>query len=244
MINKAQETASGTIKMKVGDWKYITSDGFCTLFKNESLIWNSIDTNIVQVNPTSGLLYACNTGTTTVFATNIEKTEIKVFCDVEVEATEAYLKEQKLSPPSTSIMTTRYCDDNYGNVSALGYSGTSYEYKIVGNGITLKNGFRSKNGSVNMYSDFFRSKLIEMKNIYAAMSPDQRMAWLWLRVNDFIDLVGIINTQFVTEVAKKIALNILSSYSIDLGGMLEPTILGVYNWYLAENAAISYFQAF
>ena len=31
---------------------------------------------------------------------------------------------------------------------------------------------------------------------------------------------------------------------IDLGGMLEATILGLYDWYLGEDEAVSYFKAF
>lgn len=239
-----KERSTGTIKIKVGEWRYITSEAFCASLKDEILIWKSIDPNIVQVNPNSGLLYACDVGTATVFATDIEETEIKVFCSIEVEATESYLKEQKATARSAVTMSWDCCDNGYGDISAMGYSGTIFEYKIIGSRVTLQKGLGAKNGTSNIYSDLFRSALVQMDNIYASMTPDQRRAWLKLRVNDFIQLVGIFNPQSVSETAKNIAKQILSNYGIDLGGMLEATILGVYNWYLAEEDAVSYYNAF
>ena len=128
--NPTEKSVIGKMKMKVGEWKYITTESFCSLYKDESLLWNSIDSNIVKVNPNSGLLYASDIGTTTVLATDINGTDIKLICNIEVEATEQYLKMQKLPANTASTMAARCCDSGYGDVLALGYSGTIFEYKI------------------------------------------------------------------------------------------------------------------
>ena len=245
--NITTESTTGIIRMKVGEWKYITSEPFCMLFKNEKLLWSSLDTNIAQVNPNSGLLSACGVGTTTIFATDIDEATIKVFCSIEVTANESAVQAKTLNNRSTSVAIAS-CGGNgtndSGNVSALGYSGTVFAYKVMGRQITLEKGFGAKNGTSNTYSDLFRYKLVEMNNIYAAMSVDQRRAWLKLRLHDFIGLVGLFNPQSVTETAMNIAKEILSGYGMDLEGRLEATILGIYNWYLAEEDAVSYYSAF
>ena len=83
--NTTEKSVIGKIKMKVGEWKYITTESFCSLYEENSLLWTSIDSNIVKVNPNSGLLYASDIGTTTVFATDINGTDIKLICYIEVE---------------------------------------------------------------------------------------------------------------------------------------------------------------
>lgn len=238
-----KERSTGTIKIKVGEWRYITSEAFCASLKDEILIWKSIDPNIVQVNPNSGLLYACDVGTATVFATDIEETEIKVFCSIEVEATESYLKEQKATARSAVTMSWDCCDNGYGDISAMGYSGTIFEYKIIGSIVTLQKGLGAKNGTSNIYSDLFRAKLVEMNNIYASMSPDQRRAWMELRLkgllSNIIELLEKGPEKFVIDYIKDSLVNYVLSLD-----EIEALVNGFYSWYVAEQNAISYYQAF
>ena len=235
-------TISGKLILDKGDWSYITSARFYSLDATINLTWESLDTTIAQINPNSGLIYAKNVGETTVIGISNDET-ITVLCPIKVQAKPTELVTAATSASTASVMPR--CGGNCsGDITALGYSGTVFEYKIVGSLVTLEKGFGAKNGTSNIYSDLFRSALVQMDNIYASMTPDQRRAWLKLRVNDFIQLVGIFNPQSVSETAKNIAKQILSNYGIDLGGMLEATILGVYNWYLAEKDAVSYYNAF
>ena len=241
--NTTEKSVIGKIKMKVGEWKYITTESFCSIYKDESLLWNSIDSNIVKVNPNSGLLYASDIGTTTVFATDINGADIKLICNIEVEATEEYLKMQKLSTNTSSTMTTRCCDSGYGDVTALGYSGTVFEYKIVGNRVTLEKGFGAKNGTSNMYSDFFRANLVEMKNIYASMSPTQRAAWMELRLKGLLDTIISWLTNSPEELAKSYIKDALVNTVISMDE-IEALIYGCSSWYRVEQSAISNYQAF
>ena len=244
MINNTTEkSVIGKMKMKVGEWKYITSESFCSLCKDEGLLWNSIDSNIVKVNFNSGLLYASDIGTTTVFATDINGKDIKLICYIEVEATEQYLKMQKVSANTTSTMTTRCCDSGYGDVSALGYSGTVFEYKILGNRVTLEKGFGAKNGTSNIYSDFFRANLVEMNNIYASMSPTQRQAWMNLRIK------GLANTviSWITSSPEELVKSYIKDALIDMvipTDEIEALIYGCRSWYIVEQSAISNYEAF
>ena len=244
MINTATEkSVIGKMKMKVGEWKYITTESFCSLYKDESLLWNSIDSNVVKVNPNSGLLYASDTGTTTVFATDINGSDIKLICNIKVEATEEYLKLQKLSANTASTLSTRCCDSGYGDVSAMGYSGTIFEYKIVGSRVTLEKGFGAKNGTSNIYSDLFRANLVEMNNIYASMSPTQREAWMKLR------LKGLLNTviSWITSSPEELVIGYIKDALIDMvipTDEIEALIYGCRSWYRVEQSAISNYQAF
>ena len=241
--NSTEKTVTGKIKMKIGEWKYITSEPFCSLFKDEKLVWSSIDTNIVNVNPNSGLLYASGLGTTTIFATDINETTIKVFCSVEVEAAEQHLKEQTLSTQTTSTVATRCCDNGYGNISALGYSGTVFAYKIVGSRVTLEKGFGAKNGTSDVYSDLFRAKLVQMKNIYASMSSAQKNAWLELRLRGVLDTIISLLTSTPMESVKSYIEDYLVNTVIP-SDEIEALLNGFYSWYRAEQNAIAYFNAF
>lgn len=241
--NTTEKTAIGKIKIKVGEWKYITSEPFCSLFKDETLLWSSIDTNIVKVNPNSGLLYASDIGTTTVFATDINGTDIQLICNIEVEATEEYLKMQKLSTNTTSTLTTRCCDSGYGDVSAMGYSGTIFEYKIVGSRVTLEKGFGAKNGTSNIYSYLFRAELVEMNNIYETMSPTQREVWLTMRLEG---LVGFFEDWFekgLKTAAKNKIRDIIIEKALNLDE-LDAISNGFYSWYRAEQSAIRCYESF
>ena len=241
--NTTEKSVIGKIKMKVGEWKYITNESFCLLYKDDTLLWSSIDSNIVKVNPNSGLLYASNVGSTTVFATDINGTDIKLICYIEVEATEQYLKMQKLSANTTSTMTTRCCDSCCGDVSALGYSGTVFEYKIVGNRVTLEKGFGAKNGTSNIYSDLFRANLVEMNNIYASMSPTQRSVWMGLRLGGLIPTIKQLLKGNYDKLAKDYIKDIIIQNALNLNE-LEATVLGLRSWYTVEDNAVSYYEAF
>lgn len=242
--NTLKESVNGKIQLKIGEWKYITSEYFYTLSQKENLIWHVVDSNIAQVNPNSGLLCAKRIGTTTVFAMDTEESMVKVFCSVEVQSNETSVTTKALVAKDPSIEIACFGGNNTENVYALGYSGTVFAYTVVGSRVTLEKGFGAKNGTINNISYLFRAKLIEMNNIYACMSPEQRNAWLVLRINDFIGLIGLFDPQSITETAKNIAKEILSGYGIDLGTILEATILGVYDWYLAEEEAVSYYEEF
>ena len=241
--NTTEKSVIGKIKMKVGEWKYITTESFCSLYKDDTLLWSSIDPNIVKVNPNSGLLYASDVGTTTVFATDIKGTDIELICYIEVEATEQYLKTQKLSANTSSTMATRCCDSGYGDVSALGYSGTVFEYKIIGSRVTLEKGFGAKNGTSNIYSDLFRANLVEMNNIYASMSPTQRAAWMELRLRGLLDTVISWLTSSPEELAKSYIKDALINTVISMDE-IEALIYGCRSWYRVEQSAISNYQAF
>ena len=242
MINGiSKQTIKGQLQFEVGEWKYITSEYFYSLSENETLTWYSVNPNIAQVNTDSGLVYAKSTGTTTVFANDKNDSNVKILCSVEVHEKDAITATTKLVTDNTEVELA-CVGGNGDNITALGYSGTVFSYSLIGNKVTLEKGFATKVGVSNTTSYLFRAKLVEMDNIYDSMSENQKKAWLKLRLNDFISLVGLFNPKSVTETAKNIAKEILSSYAIDLGTMLESTILGVYNWYLAEQSAVSYYE--
>ncbi len=241
--NTTENSVIGKIKMKVGEWKYITAESFCSLYKDEILLWNCIDPNIVKVNPNSGLLYASDIGSTTVFATDINEANIRLICYIEIEATEQFLQAQKLSVNNTSSLATNDCDSGYGDVLALGYSGTVFEYKIIGSRITLEKGFGAKNGTSNIYSDLFRAELVEMNNIYASMSPAQRGAWIELRLKGLLDTIVSLLTSSPSDYLIGYIKDSLVNYILPLDE-IEALLRGFYPWYVAEQNATSYFQAF
>ena len=241
--NTIGKSVIGKMKMKVGEWKYVTTESLFSLYKDETLLWSSVNSNIVKVNPNSGLLYASDIGTTTIFATDINGTDIKIICNIEVEATEEYLKMQQLSTNTTSTLSTRCCDSGYGDVSSMGYSGTIYEYKIVGSRVTLEKGFGAKNGTSNIYSNLFRANLVEMNNIYASMSPTQREAWMKLR------LKGLLNTviSWITSSPEELVKSYIKDALVDMvipTDEIEALIYGCSSWYRVEQSAISNYQAF
>ena len=188
-------------------------------------------------------MYASDVGSTTVFATDISGTDIKLICYIEIEATEQHLKIQKLSANTASTMTARCCDSCYGDISALGYSGTAFEYKIIGSRVTLEKGFGAKNGTSNIYSDLFRADLVEMNNIYASMSPTQREAWVKLR------LKGLLNTviSWITSRPEELVISYIKDALVDMvisTDEIEALIYGCSSWYRVEQSAISNYQAF
>ena len=240
-----RESKSGAIKLQVGDWKYITDEKFCSTFKNDVLLWNCLDNNVLLINPNSGLVYACGVGSTTIFATDVSSGTIKIFCSVEVEETKVLTQSAlKSSQDKSTPFSVRCCDSEYYEITSMGYSGTIFGYKPRGNYVTLEKGWLGKSKNSNYYSELFRCTLIKMNNIYASMSEQQRAAWLKLRLIDLFGLIDIVDPTSLSETAKNIAKEILSNMGIDLGGMLEATILGLYDWYLAEDEAVSYFKAF
>ena len=241
--NTTEKSVIGKIKMRVGEWKYITSESFCSIYTDDNLLWNSTDSNIVKANPNSGLLYAADIGATTVYATDINGIDIKLICYIEVEATEQYLKMQQLSTNSMSTLATRSCGNGYGDISALGYSGTVFEYKIVGSRITLEKGFGAKNGTSNIYSDLFRANLVEMNNIYASMSPTQRAAWMELRLKGLLDTVISWVTSSPVELVKSYIKDALINLVIPMDE-IEALIYGCSSWYRVEQSAVSNYQAF
>ena len=231
------------MKMKVGEWEYIKSE-LSHSSTNNVLIWKSIDPSIVQVNPNSGLLYACGIGNTTVFATGIDEKTIKIICTIEVEANEFSVKIQtKLKQSTMSYIPP--CGNSCEEILALGYSGSVFEYSALGDQVTLEKDYSLKNGTRNYYSELFRSKLIEMNYIHASLTPEQNQAWLVLRLRDIISLVGLINFKNITETAKNIVKEILIENFIDLGeDEIVATISGLYEWYSVEEEAVTYFNAF
>lgn len=241
--NTTEKNVIGKIKMKVGEWRYITTESFCSLYKDDTLLWSSIDPNIVKVNPNSGLLYASDVGSTTVYATDINGTDMELICYIEVEATEQYLKTQKLSANTSSTMATRCYDSGYGDVSAMGYSGTIFEYKIVGSRVTLEKGFGAKNGTSNIYSNLFRANLVEMNNIYASMSPTQRAVWMGLRLGGLIPTIKQLLKGKYEDLAKDYIKDIIIQNALNLDE-LEATVLGLRSWYTVEDNAVSYYEAF
>ena len=41
MINTTEKSVIGKMKMKVGEWKYITTESFYSLYKDESLFFGT-----------------------------------------------------------------------------------------------------------------------------------------------------------------------------------------------------------
>ena len=68
--NETTNTISGKLILDKGDWSYITSARFYSLNANINLTWESLDPTIAQINPNSGLIYAKNTGETTVIVSS------------------------------------------------------------------------------------------------------------------------------------------------------------------------------
>ena len=117
------------------------------------------------------------------------------------------------------------------------YSGTIFEYKIVGSRVTLEKGFGAKNGTSNIYSDLFRANLVEMNNIYASMSPTQREAWMKLRIK------GLLNTviSWITSSPEELVKGYIKDALIDMvipTDEIEALIYGCRSWYRVEQSAI------
>ena len=211
----------------------------------EPITWNSATPEIVTVDTLSGLVHAEMPGEGTLYATNA-KGEMKVFCTIKVEeVTSVTLKTVAKASVASDVqpLSLTYAS-NCNNVSALGYTGKSFSYTQTGSKVTLECGWRSKNGIQDYYSSMFRSELVYMNNIYSAMTPDQRKAWLVLRSKGFIELVANILSSGLTETVTSKAREMLLSSGINLGSMLEATVMGLYRWYEAEQHAVSCFEVF
>lgn len=239
ITNNIRTHVTGNIRMKLGEWKYITSEIFASRLKTETLIWKTLDPHIVQINPNSGLLYAYDVGTATVYATDINETSLKAFCTIEIKEDETFVQ-------SKSNISTRCCDDGNCEISALGYSGKSYKYiRRNGTYITLDIGLQAKNGTSNWISDAYHNKIIQMKNLYANLSASQKEAWLYLRLQNFLtgvlDLLISSPIDIAVDILKE---QLLEAAGIDLGGLWEATINGFYDWYILENQTKSLFDQY
>lgn len=102
----------------------------------------------------------------------------------------------------------------------------------------------AKNGTSNRYSELFRYQLIEMNNIYSAMSPTQKKVWLALRLKNSLDVLIKFFTKDLDELAEDYINDFVMEQGIDLEGMVESTVMGLRNWHIAEEKAIAYYKSF
>ena len=239
--NNTMNTISGNLILDKGDWLYITSAPFYSLEENIIITWESLDPNIAQINPNSGLLYAKTAGETTVIGVSSEET-ILVLCSIQVNQNAALIATAAINAPNTSILTM-CIGNNSNNVSAMGYSGTIFAYKMVGSRVTLEKGFGAKNGTSNSYSNLFRSALIRMNNIYASMSPDQRSAWMELRASGILSDIASMLTSTPSDYIIGLVKDELVDYFLPVDE-IEALLSGFYSWYSAEQNAISYYKSF
>ena len=210
----------------------------------EPITWNSATPEIVTVDTLSGLVHAEMPGEGTLYATNA-KGEMKVFCTIKVEeVTSVTLKTvAKASVVSDVQPLSLTYASNCNNVTPMGYTGKSFSYTQTGSKVTLECGWKAKNGIQNYYSSMFRSELVYMNNIYASMSPTQRGAWMELRLKGLlitiIELLTRSPEDYVIDYIKDSLVNyVLSSNEI------VALISGFHSWYIAEQNAIAYFEAF
>lgn len=239
--SKTINTISGKLTLEKGDWSYITSARFYTLEATINLTWKCLDPDIAQINPNSGLIYAKNEGETSVIGISNDEA-IRVLCTVNVQPKTAKVVKTA-NVASTATITPRCGGNCSGDITALGYSGTVFSYTEVGSRVTLEKGFGAKNGTRNFYSDLFRSALVEMDNIYASMSPDQRAAWIELRLKGFlsniVDMLTNSPSDYLIGLVKDALIN--SILPLD---EIEALVRGFYSWHVAEENAISCYQAF
>lgn len=240
-INNINNTLNGKLVLEKGDWFYITSAQFCSIADSENLVWKSINPNIVQINPNSGLIYAKNEGVTSVIGAS-EDNSVRVLCAIQVQQPKATITTTVIDTPRTVVAPA--CSGNCSNdVIAFGYSGTVFSYTEVGNRVTLEKGFGAKNGTSNIYSDLFRSALVQMNNIYASMSPTQRGVWMGLRIGGLIPTIEQLLKGNYEELARDYIKDIIIQNALNLDE-LEATLLGLRSWYTVEDNAVSYYEAF
>ncbi len=137
---------------------------------------------------------------------------------------EALQKGQEIVP-----MRANYCS----KTSAIGYSGAIYSYSNYNWKITLQAGNLSATGSHNSAAAGFYNEVVKMGQIYNSMNGLQRSAWLILRVKGFLGSLSLDAIDVILMMA-----------GIDLKGQLESTVLGLNNWYEAEEKAKMYFRSF
>lgn len=120
---------------------------------------------------------------------------------------------------------------------AIGFSGKIFRYSKYQNGaVNLDAGLLHKEGTKsNPYGTKFLNELYAMVRIYNSMNSLQRSAWTAIRV------AGIIPSE---ATPLDVIVAILDVAGIDLGGMLESTVLGLREWYDAEQKAMQYFDNF
>ena len=151
----------------------------------DDLAWKSASPEVVTIDKSSGFACAIGCGRGTLFAVDKNNT-IRVLCDITVEDVVGEDSSRRITANSSiELQTIRYYSD-CNSVTAMGYTGKTFSYTTMGTRVTLESGWAAKNGYQDYYSSMFRSELVYMKNIYAAMTPDQRAAWLELRINGFI----------------------------------------------------------
>ncbi len=239
--NNTNKALSGKLILEKGEWFYITSAPFYSLDVNENIIWKSTNPNIAQINPNSGLIYAKNVGEITIIGTSNDE-NVHVLCTVQVQQPNASVITTAIDTPSTSVAPA--CIGGCSNdVSALGYSGTVFAYSEVGNSVRLEKGFGLKSGTSNSTSNLFRSKLIQMNNIYACMSETQRKVWLKLRIKGLLGPIADLLAGNYWELAKDYIKDIIIEEVLNLQEV-EATLTGLHSWYIAEENAITYYKAF
>ena len=251
-MNKIDSTniIKGVIRLKKGEWFYITSADFYPKEAiNEILYWHSNNEAIAQINQISGLIHAKEIGTTTVYATVQEQSLVRVSCviiiDEDEKATSTVFNENSVSNGATTNSSIAVASASSGNISTLGYSGKLFSYSNLGNDIVrLEKGMLSKRGSSNWISLNFKIALKDMCDIYQSMSADQRSCWLVMRLCNWISWFPTIASGDLDEIGLGILEDYLSGFGLNLGAKLGATVLGLYQWYLAEERAVNYFGQF
>ncbi len=249
MLNQsnANSIIKGALKVSPNEWFYVTSAEFYPKdMKNVPLEWESTNPNILQINPNSGLAYAKKAGTETIYATHVGENEPIVFCTVTIEVNvqgNSFVKAHSMPSGNSIVSPTCSGDSDSSDITALGYSGTVFSFTRVGRRITLEKGLGAKNGTYDTYASLFRYELGTMKRIYASLSSIQKEAWMALRVTNFMQTV-INLLSGVDSATRTLAESILAKKGIDLGDRIDATLIGLYEWYQAEQSAVSYFDLF
>ena len=227
-----------TTSIKVGEWYHGAKVELYPRTENQTnIVWSSNKSHIAAVNPVNGYVYANNPGIAIITA-RIDTAEPITACyTIVVENNEqisidTVLSKEAIANSSNLRLTTRSNCDGYSDM-AFGYSGTVYSYTISGNTATLKKGILSKTNSYNYYAASFQSALYDMAVIYDSFSPLQRQAWLVLRGYGLLTAFSIDAIDMILLVA-----------GIDLQGQLESTVLGMNEWYQAEERAQNCFSLF
>ncbi len=221
--------------MKVGEWHHSTEiEVYPKTDELSNIVWSSDKPNIATVNPVNGYVYAHNPGIAIVTAT-LKGEDVNACYTVLVENNSQVTSDFTLSGEKATNNSNRSIAQRCASYSdtAFGFSGTVYSYTVSGNSVTLQSGILSKTKPYNRYAAEFQSAIYDMAVIYDSFSPLQRQAWLILRGYGLLTSLSVSFIDAVLLVA-----------GVDLKGQLESTILGMNEWYYAEERAKSSYSSF
>ena len=235
---KLIKISPANVVLKVGEWYHgAKTELYPNTLNPANIVWSSNRQNVATVNPVNGYVYTHNPGIAIITARLYNDETVSACYTVFVENSDqiksaTVISKESITNGSNARMMVRSSCDNYSD-TAFGYSGTLYSYTISNNSATLKKGILSKTDDYNYYAAAFQNAVYDMAVIYDSFSSLQRQAWLVLRAYGLL-----------TALALDVIDTILLMAGVDLKGQLEATVLGMNEWYHAEERAKTYFSLF